>query len=253
MNHDSPRISVFVVDDDPKLGGLLADYLNSYGFAVTTFTNARDALAALTPSRQPPSTALGTATASMPSPALVVSDVMMPGLDGLGFLRKMREFSQVPFILLTARGEVPDRVLGLELGADDYVPKPFEPRELVARIQSVLRRGAPVSWPPSASETLNFRGLSINPASQRVWVDGAEVVFTSTEFDVLHRLASRAGQVVSRDTLMEEVRGIEWESYNRSIDVMISKIRSKIRCDSQTPRYIKTIRGSGYLFMAVPA
>jgi DNA-binding response OmpR family regulator len=237
MSHDTPRIPVFVVDDDPKLGGLLAEYLDGFGFCVSTFTNAHDALAALPQGR----------------PALVVSDVMMPGLNGLGFLRKVREFSQVPFILLTARGEVPDRVLGLELGADDYVPKPFEPRELVARIQSVLRRGAAPLRPLQPGGRLVFPGLTIDPASQRVWVEGTEVVFTSTEFDVLHRLASRAGTVVSRDILMEEVRGIEWESYNRSIDVMISKIRSKIGCDSQTPRFIKTVRGSGYLFMAVPS
>jgi two-component system OmpR family response regulator len=203
--------------------------LERYGFSVRVFGGAQDALAAFDAAR----------------PAVVVSDVMMPGMDGLAFLRALRAKSDVPVILLTARGEVADKVLGLELGADDYVPKPFEPRELVARLQSLLRRmGA-----PRPVERLAFRGLLIEPAAQRVTVDGHEVVLTSTEFDVLVRLASRAGTIVSRDTLMEEVRGIEWESYNRSIDVMVSKLRSKLGCDAHTPRFIKTIRGAGYLFV----
>ncbi|NBX16688.1 MAG: DNA-binding response regulator [Proteobacteria bacterium] len=227
---------VWIVDDDPKLGALLCEYLANFNFKTVYFSDPAAALSAFEAgdgkSRQPD---------------LIVSDVMMPVMDGLALMKRIRAGSSVPIVLLTARGDLTDKVLGLEMGADDYLAKPFEPRELVARVQSILRRAADLT---QRKRIFRFSDIEIDISTHGVVVDGSSVLLTSTEFEVLAQLVTNAGHIVSRDTLIEQTRGIEWESYNRSIDVMISKLRTKLKCDPQNPRFIKTIRGAGYMFIA---
>lgn len=235
----APGISgqvVWIVDDDLKLGALLCEYLANFNFKTVYFSDPTAALLAFQSDQE-----------KTQRPDLIISDIMMPVMDGLAFMKKMRLDSSVPFVLLTARGELTDKVLGLELGADDYLAKPFEPRELVARVQSILRRSRDAGKP---SRIFQFRDIEIDTSTHGVVVDGSSVLLTSTEFEVLEQLVTHAGQIVSRDSLIEQTRGIEWESYNRSIDVMISKLRTKLKCDPQNPRFIKTIRGAGYMFIA---
>ena len=235
----APGISgqvVWIVDDDLKLGALLCEYLANFNFKTVYFSDPTAALSAFQSDQ-----------GKTQHPDLIISDIMMPVMDGLTLMKKIRLDSTVPFVLLTARGELTDKVLGLELGADDYLAKPFEPRELVARVQSILRRFGDAGKP---SRIFQFRDIEIDTSTHGVVVDGNAVLLTSTEFEVLEQLVSNAGQIVSRDSLIEQTRGIEWESYNRSIDVMISKLRTKLKCDPQSPRFIKTIRGAGYMFIA---
>jgi DNA-binding response OmpR family regulator len=238
-NGAAPRISrqvVWIVDDDLKLGALLCEYLSNFNFTTVFFSDPSAALAAFVSEQ-----------GKTQLPDLIISDIMMPVMDGLALMKKIRLSSSVPFVLLTARGELTDKVLGLELGADDYLAKPFEPRELVARVQSILRRSGD---PGKRSRIFQFRDIEVNLSTLGVIVDGNSVLLTSTEFEVLKQLVTNAGQIVSRESLIEQTRGIEWESYNRSIDVMISKLRTKLKCDPQSPRFIKTIRGAGYMFIA---
>jgi len=227
---------VWIVDDDPKLGALLCEYLSNFNFTPVYFSDPTAALAAFQSSQ-----------GKSRQPEIMVSDIMMPIMDGLALMKRIRQTSSVPFVLLTARGELTDKVLGLELGADDYLAKPFEPRELVARIQSILRRAGESLQRP---RIFQFRDIEIDASTHAVVVDGSPVLLTSTEFEVLEKLVTSAGQIVSRESLIEQTRGIEWESYNRSIDVMISKLRTKLKCDPQNPRFIRTIRGAGYMFVA---
>ena len=235
----APGISrqvVWIVDDDPKLGALLCEYLSNFNFTTVFFSDPTAALSLF--QSGPGKTQL---------PDIIVSDVMMPVMDGLALMKKIRAISSVPIVLLTARGDLTDKVLGLELGADDYLAKPFEPRELVARVQSILRRSGDTA---KRSRIFQFRDIEIDTSTHGVVVDGNSVLLTSTEFEVLEQLVTNSGQIVSRESLIEQTRGIEWESYNRSIDVMISKLRTKLKCDPQNPRFIKTIRGAGYMFIA---
>jgi two-component system response regulator CpxR len=170
---------------------------------------------------------------------LVVLDVMLPGLDGFEVLRRLRRQSRVPVLMLTARGEDVDRIVGLELGADDYLPKPFNPRELVARIRAVLRRGEA----DAPSPTLSLNGVTLSPGARTVTADGAPVVLTSLEFDILERLLRAAGRVLSRDQLMQSLYDRPASALDRSIDVHVSHLRRKLGRDR-----IKTIRGVGYVF-----
>ena len=174
---------------------------------------------------------------------------MLPGKDGFEICREVRKKSAIPIIMLTARGDVIDRVSGLELGADDYVPKPFEPRELVARVQAILRRSD-----LAASETgkLEFDGLSIDTDTRSVVVDGAPVDLTSMEFELLLILARRPGKKLSRDDILSELRGIDAAILTRSVDIMVSRLRGKISDSVKPPRFIQTIWGRGYSFIGVP-
>ncbi len=175
---------------------------------------------------------------------------MLPDMTGFDVCKEIRKTSEIPVIILSARGETTDRVVGLEIGADDYLPKPFEPRELVARIQSVLRRSGEEQ---PAVTILVFDGLQVDLEKHQVLLDGSPVELTSTEFELLKLFVQNAGKVLNRDLIMETIAGIEWESYNRSVDVLVHKLRHKLNDDSKSPRYLKTIRGTGYLFLGKPA
>ncbi len=203
---------VLVLDDDEALGELLTEYLGGFGFTVRTVAHPEEGLRAI---RSDP-------------PDLVVLDLMLPGMDGLAVCRKIRETS-----------------LGLELGADDYLPKPFEPRELVARIQAVLRRGTL----PEAEESLRVGPLEISWATCSASLDGRPLALTTAEFTLLGLLARSRGRVLTRERILDETRGVDWEAYDRSVDILVSRLRQKLGDDARRPRYIRTVRGTGYRFI----
>ena len=219
--------TILVIDDDERLRELLDEYLGSRGFQVAT---AVDGEAGLTRLRS------GGIDA-------VVLDLMMPGIDGLDVLRTLRPDNPVPVLMLTARGDDIDRIVGLELGADDYLPKPFNPRELLARLNAVLRRVRPAA---QSTEALVAGPVRVDPDTREVRVNGERVSLTTTEFEILRVLVTRAGRVVPRERLMELARGEDYASFDRSVDVHISRIRKKIGDDSRDPRWLKTVRGIGY-------
>jgi DNA-binding response OmpR family regulator len=219
---------VLLIDDDARLGALLTEYLGRFNFDVTTATHPDAGLRALRGG----------------DPDIVILDVMLPQMDGFAVCRRIRESSRVPIIMLTARGEVTDRIVGLELGADDYLSKPFEPRELVARIQAVLRRGA-----GAADEILKAGALEVNWTTRSARLDGRELDLTGAELELLGLFIRNRGRVLSRDRIMDETRGVDWDAYDRSIDVLVSRLRQKLGDDAKRPRFIRTIRGSGYRFI----
>ena len=222
-----PRI--LVIDDDEELNQLLIEFLGRYGLQVTAVNHPDLGLRAI---RHSP-------------PDLLVLDVMLPGCDGFSVCRKIRETQRLPIIMLTARGDLADRVLGLELGADDYLPKPFEPRELVARIQAVLRRNAP----SAQNETLRAGELLLNAATRTVTLRGKRLEMTTAEFELLALLMKHRGQVLTRDRILEETRGLDWESFDRSVDVLISRLRQKLKDNPRSPAFLKTVWGRGYCFL----
>jgi two-component system phosphate regulon response regulator OmpR len=228
--------TILVIDDDRKLNDLLNSYLHQFGMDVLTATHPDEGLALL----------------RSISPSLVILDLMLPARDGFMVCREIRHESSVPIIMLTARGDLTDRVAGLELGADDYLPKPFEPRELVARIQTVLRRSGEgrLSWPPL--ERIRAGALTVDLRSRTAWLDGTPLDLTTTEYEILTLFLQHPGTVLSRDHIMERIRGIDWEAYNRSIDVAVSRLRHKLNDDPKRPRYFKTVWGTGYLFLPMP-
>ncbi|MCK5879588.1 MAG: response regulator transcription factor, partial [Holophagae bacterium] len=173
---------------------------------------------------------------------------MMPEMDGFAVLKEIRKKSKVPVIMLTARGEVMDRVLGLELGADDYLSKPFEPRELVARIRSVLKRSGSDEESGREEITTNS-GLELIPARKEAKINDELLDLTTMEYDMLELLVTKKGRILSRDFIMESLKGYEWEVYDRSIDVSISRVRAKLGDNPGSPRFIKTVRGAGYMFI----
>lgn len=221
---------VLLVDDDEALTALLAEYLARFDMSAARAAHPQEAFRLL----------------KSDPPDVMVLDVMLPGMDGFAVCRKVRETSGVPIIMLTARGDVTDRVVGLELGADDYVPKPFEPRELVARIQAVLRRRAP----SAADEVLRAGALEVNLATRAARLEGRELPLTTAEFALLSLFARHPGRVLTRERLLDETRGVEFEVFDRSIDVLVSRLRQKLGDDARSPRYIKTVRGTGYSFVA---
>jgi DNA-binding response OmpR family regulator len=221
--------TILIIDDDEKLNRLLLDYLSGFGFTVVSAAHPRK----------------GMKLFKDKAPDLVILDVMLPEMDGFEVCRAIRGLSPVPIIMLTARGEVADKVVGLELGADDYLAKPFEPRELVARIQAVLRRRAPAIGDSSAV----YGGLAIDFARRRVTLHGRPVELTTNEFAALALLARHAGKVLSRDQILQELRGIDCEAFNRSVDITMSRVRQKLHDDPKSPAYIKTVWGAGYVFI----
>ncbi len=218
---------VLIVDDDTRLSAMLRDYLTDNGYRARTVANARAGLDEI--GRQ--------------APDAVILDVMLPDLDGFETCRRIRAMSEVPILMLTAKGEETDRIVGLELGADDYLPKPFSPRELLARLKAILRRGR--SGEPR--RLLRFGRLEIDPASRTVKLDGKDCPMTGHQFDLLVALAENAGRILSRDQLMDLVRGVEPDAFDRSVDVHISRIRAAIEADPKHPRRIITVRGAGYV------
>jgi DNA-binding response OmpR family regulator len=221
---------ILIIDDDQRLCAMLEQYLSQAGFEVVSRHTAADGLI-----EQRRST-----------PDAIILDLMLPDANGLDVCTRLRESSGVPIVMLTARGEATDRVVGLELGADDYLPKPFDPRELLARLRSVLRRGsAPVN------PVLRFGRLEIDREARQVRLDGQARALTGYQFDILLALAERAGRVVSRNQLLDAVAGRAQDAFDRTIDVHISNIRAAIEDNPRQPRRIITLRGAGYLFARV--
>jgi DNA-binding response OmpR family regulator len=223
------RTRVLVIDDDERLNSLLTRYMGRFGFAVHSATDPRTGLRML----------------KSDPPDMVILDVMLPDMDGFAVCRKVRETSRVPIIMLTARGEVMDRILGLELGADDYLAKPFEPRELVARVQAVLRRGAP----SGSDERMRIGDLDVDWSTRCVRLAGRDLGVTTAEFELLALLVRNSGRVLSRERILDGTRGIDWEAYDRSIDVLISRLRQKLGDHAKNPAFIRTVRGAGYVFI----
>ena len=226
---------VLLVDDDKKLRNLLKEYLEGYGYRVLTLVDG---------SAVPE-------TIKKESPDIVILDVMMPVKDGLDVLREIRMTFAIPVIMLTAKGEAADRIVGLELGADDYLPKPFDPRELLARIKAVLRRGLPTEEEAAKNESLiiNAGGLALNRAKQTLMVEDKEVELSSTEYKILEALMAHPNTVLSRDRLLNLARGRDFMAFDRSVDVHISKLRAKLDAYPRFRKIIKTVWGTGYMFV----
>jgi len=226
-----------MIEDDVRLAQMVGEYLERSGYAVTHAIDAKAGMALL---QNPPAAA----------PDLVILDLMLPDMDGLEVCRRIRALpgdqGQVPVLMLTAKGDPMDRIVGLELGADDYLPKPFEPRELLARIRAVLRRRT--EGPQQATKLMRFGSLEVDRDARTVLVAGKPCELTSYQFDLLITLAERAGRVLTRDQIMEAVRGRELEAFDRSIDVHMGRIRAAIEVDPKNPKRILTVRGVGYVF-----
>lgn len=225
-------IPVLLIDDDIRLAELLKTYMESHGFALTAAQNVQEGMRRVRAQEY----------------EIVLLDIMLPDGDGLDVCRKIRASSSVPVIMLTARGADEDKIIGLELGADDYLAKPFNPRELVARIKAVLRRkGAGTAW-IDEQHPIQYEDFELNPANQKVAVRGKEIELTSAEFRLLKVLCENPGRVFTRERLMDLVAGRDFDGLDRSIDVHISRLRNKMEKDPRNPRWIKTVWGTGYRF-----
>ncbi|MBV7535395.1 response regulator transcription factor [Duganella sp. sic0402] len=237
----NPVDRILLVEDDPRLAEMLTEYLGQSGFRVTHAPTGRAAMDHI-------------AGAGIDA---VILDLMLPDMDGLDVCRQLRATSDVPVLMLTARGDAIDRIVGLEIGADDYLPKPFEPRELLARLRAILRRRVDLrhlETPRSGAaseEFLRFGRLEIDPAAHSAKLDNQPCELTAYQFDLLLVLAKHAGRVLSRDALMDLLKGEPLEAFDRSIDVHMSRIRAAVEDDPKKPRRIITVRGAGYLFAKV--
>ncbi len=229
---------LLIIEDDARLATMVAQYLEQSGYSISHAGDGASGLAHIS----------GAAQGHVPE--LVILDLMLPDMDGLEVCRRIRALpgglAQTPVLMLTAKGDPMDRIIGLEIGADDYLPKPFEPRELLARIRAVLRRKTEA--PAAAPTTLRFGALEIDRDARTVLVHGQSCDLTSYQFDLLVALAERAGRVLTRDQIMEAVRGRELEAFDRSIDVHMGRIRAAIEVDAKDPKRILTVRGVGYVF-----
>jgi DNA-binding response OmpR family regulator len=228
MEHTAQMARILLIEDDKRLAEMVSNYLVEAGFSVTA---AHTGAAGLTLNTREAFDAL-------------VLDLMLPDMDGLDVCRKVRAEASTPILMLTARGDAMDRVIGLEMGADDYLPKPFEPRELLARLKAILRR----SKGDAKAEVLRFGRIEIDVGARQVKLDGEERPLTGYQFELLLVLARHAGRVMSRDALMDLVKHERLEAFDRSIDVHISRIRAAIEDDVKKPRRVITVRGAGYVF-----
>jgi DNA-binding response OmpR family regulator len=226
------RTKLLIVDDDEKFARLLREYLEPFGYDVDTAPDGRR----------------GLAMALEGDYAAIILDVMLPGLNGLDLLRELRRESHVPVLMLTALGDEPDRIAGLEIGADDYLPKTFSTRELLARLRSVIRRSIVTAKQQHNAQPapVSVGGLWIDPAARIANLDGQALSLTPIEYDMLFALARAAGRVKSREQLLLEIAERDFEAFDRSIDVHISSLRKKLGDDPKSPRYIETVRGAGY-------
>ena len=224
-------VKILLIDDDEKLGGLLGNYFERFDLDLIAATHPADGLELL----------------KKEEPDLVILDVMLPDQDGFEVCRKIRKSSAVPIVMLTARGEVTDRIVGLELGADDYLPKPFEPRELVARIQNVLRRSGPDDR--RREGRLQYRDLEVDTERRTATLDGDTLDLTTMEYQLLVLLASNPGRTYTRDEILNELRGIDAQLFSRSVDILVSRLRQKLNDTTKQPRFIKTVWGTGYTFV----
>ena len=229
---------ILMIEDDQRLAGMVVTYLGANGYEVVHAGTGKEGLALL----------------RAETFSLVLLDLMLPDADGLELCRRIRAFEAplhaIPIVMLTAKGDPFDRVVGLELGADDYLPKPFEPRELLARLRAVLRRPQ-IEADQASPAAMRFGRLDIDPAARIVRVDGKERPLTAYQFDLLMALADRAGRVLSREQLIDAVKGEALEPFDRSIDVHIGRLRAAIEDDPRQPRRIITVRGAGYVFAKV--
>lgn len=235
------QLHILVTDDEPQIRAMLRRYLLAEGFRITEAANGTELKAAFARSRFD----------------LVLLDLVLPGEDGLSLARHIRQSSAVPIIILTGKGEVIDRVVGLETGADDYIAKPFHLREVLARIRTVLRRAAPAPAPaagPGAGaggDVLRFEGWQLELGRRELHrPDGQPVPLTTGEFDLLRALASHPHRVLNRDQLMDLVKGRDWSAFDRTIDAQVVRLRRKIEANPSNPAIIKTVRGAGYVFAA---
>jgi len=222
--------NILLIDDDEKLGELLGTYFERFDLTLLV--------------AHEPQTGLG--MLDREDPDLVILDVMLPGQDGFEVCRSIRKVSSVPIIMLTARGEVTDRIVGLEIGADDYMPKPFEPRELVARIQNVLRRSADAR--PQGKQ-LHYKGLLVDLERRTAELDGKALDLTTMEYQLLALFATNPGTTYTRDEILNELRGIDAQLFSRSVDILVSRLRQKLGDTSKQARFIKTVWGTGYAFI----
>ena len=221
---------ILLIDDDEKLGDLLGTYFERFDLTLLVANEPAKGLEVL----------------GKEDPDLVILDVMLPGQDGFEVCRNIRKFSSVPIIMLTARGEVTDRIVGLEIGADDYMPKPFEPRELVARIQNVLRRSGDAR---PQSQQLHFEGLTVDLERRNAELDGGVLELTTMEYQLLALFVSNPGTTYTRDEILNELRGIDAQLFSRSVDILVSRLRQKLGDTSKQARFIKTVWGTGYAFI----
>ena len=236
-SHVAARTTALLVDDDARLGALVTEYLGKHEIDVTVAPDGERGLAALRHGRFD----------------VVLLDIMLPGADGLEVCRRIRaapEVAAVPVIMLTARGDDVDRIVGLELGADDYLPKPFNPRELLARVRALLRRAAAGR---AGAERFRTGALEIDFAARTVTMAGRAVTLTHHEFELLAVLARAAGRVLSRDQILDALAGRTHEPFDRSIDVHVSRLRQKLERDAKDPRYLRTARGAGYMLARLDA
>lgn len=229
-------VRILLIDDDHRLAGMVSDYLGQSGYVVSVSSTGES----------------GLIDVEVIKPDLVLLDLMLPGIDGLEVCKRIRSLgsatSRTPIVMLTAKGEAMDRIIGLELGADDYLPKPFEPRELLARIKAVLRRQSSDVMEADSDAVLKFGRLRLDKNARTVSIADKLSDLTSYQFDLLMVLAERAGRVLTRDQIMELVRGRELEAFDRSIDVHMGRIRQAIEDDVKSPKRILTVRGVGYVF-----
>jgi len=241
MNSTADYQTILLVEDDQRLSDLISEYLTKQGLLVEVEYRGDTAVQRILDLQ----------------PDLVVLDLMLPGLDGLEVCRQVRPEYQAPILMLTARDEDVDQIVGLELGADDYVIKPVQPRILLARIRTLLRRIQPsqitagsTSIPPASNQLLDFDRLKINPAAREVTLDSQVIELTTQEYELLYLMANNAGVVLSRDQIFEAMSGIEYDGLDRSVDIRISRLRKLLENNSDKPSGIKTVRGQGYLFVA---
>jgi len=224
---------ILMIDDDKQLTELVDEFLSMKKYSIIIKHNPIEALEFMKNNKID----------------IIILDIMLPEMDGFQVLQKIRHELSTPVIMLTARGEVTDRIVGLELGADDYLPKPFEPRELLARIQSILRRSHSDA---ALIEHVKFIGLEIDKVKQDVIMDGTHLSLSTTEYEALLLFIENAGETLDREFLVENLRGISWQSYDRSVDVLVSRLRSKLGETPRRTRFIKTIHGVGYKFIGEP-
>ena len=226
--------NIVIIDDDQEIIDLLNEYLTNHNFNVFGFNNPLKALAAFDKKNDFD---------------FIILDIMMPEMDGFQVLRKIREFSSIPVIMLTAKGDVADKVVGLELGADDYLSKPFEPAELLARIQSILRRTSAADV--GLIDIIEFEGLTVDKIKQQVVLDDKTINLSTAELEALLLFVNNANKPLSRDFLVENLRGIQWQTCDRSVDVLVSRLRQKLGETPHNTRFIKTVHGIGYRFIGV--
>ena len=226
------KARLLIIDDDLKLNRLLSDFLADFGYRVSTTV----------------SPSLGLKMLRRDHPDLLILDVMLPEINGFELCKQIRRDSNIPIIMLTARGDPMDRIVGLELGADDYLPKPFEPRELVARIQAVLRRFSAIA----AAGPKVFGRLLLDEGRRRICLDGSTLDLTTNEYNALALLMRHAGQILDRDQILQTLRGMDSDAFNRSVDITMSRVRQKLGDNPKAPVFIKTIWGTGYVFIGRP-